>query len=65
MRTSDFEYDLPAELIAQEPLPDRGASRLLVLDRSSGTVTHRRFADLPDFVAPADVLVLNASRVIP
>ncbi|HEY6059027.1 MAG TPA: tRNA preQ1(34) S-adenosylmethionine ribosyltransferase-isomerase QueA [Gemmatimonadales bacterium] len=65
MRTSDFEYDLPSELIAQEPLPDRGASRLLVLNRSSGTVSHRHFADLPDLVAPTDVLVLNASRVIP
>ncbi|HSD30775.1 MAG TPA: S-adenosylmethionine:tRNA ribosyltransferase-isomerase, partial [Gemmatimonadales bacterium] len=65
MNASDFEYELPPELIAQEPLPERGASRLLVLNRSSGTVTHRRFADLPDLVAPADVLVLNASRVIP
>lgn len=65
MRTSDFEYDLPPSLIAQEPLPDRGASRLLVLDRSSGTVTHRHFADLPGLVAPTDVLVVNASRVIP
>ncbi len=62
---SDFDYDLPPDLIAQEPLPDRSASRLLVLDRTTGDFTHRRFADLPDLVAPADVLVLNASRVIP
>ena len=64
-RASDFEYDLPPDLIAQEPLPDRSASRLLVLDRATGAITHRRFADLPDLVTPADVLVLNASRVIP
>ena len=64
-RASDFEYDLPPELIAQEPLSDRSASRLLVLDRTTGAITHRRFTDLPDLVAPADVLVLNASRVIP
>jgi S-adenosylmethionine:tRNA ribosyltransferase-isomerase len=62
---ADFAYDLPPELIAQEPLADRSASRLLVLDRATGAITHRRFADLPDLVAPADVLVLNASRVIP
>jgi S-adenosylmethionine:tRNA ribosyltransferase-isomerase len=62
---ADFAYDLPPDLIAQEPLDDRSASRLLVLDRATGAITHRRFADLPDLVAPADVLVLNASRVIP
>jgi len=62
---SDFEYELPPDLIAQEPLADRSASRLLVLDRATGAITHRRFADLPELVAPADVLVLNASRVIP
>jgi S-adenosylmethionine:tRNA ribosyltransferase-isomerase len=65
LNASDFEYDLPAELIAQEPLSERGASRLLVLNRSSGTVTHRGFHDLLELVAPADVLVLNTSRVIP
>ncbi|HET9709910.1 MAG TPA: tRNA preQ1(34) S-adenosylmethionine ribosyltransferase-isomerase QueA [Gemmatimonadales bacterium] len=64
-RTSDFDYTLPSDLIAQEPLAERSASRLLVLDRASGAITHRRFTDLPDLVAPADVLVLNASRVIP
>jgi len=65
MRTSDFEYDLPAELIAQEPLPDRAASRLLVLDRSKGIIRHGRFPDIIDLIAPEDVLVLNVSRVIP
>src|SRR5437870_8751245 len=64
-RTSDFEYDLPAELIAQEPLPDRTASRLLVLDRAGSGVRHARFPDFVDLVAPEDVLVLNVSRVIP
>ena len=63
--TSDFDYDLPPDLIAQEPLQERTDSRLLVLDRASGAITHRRFTDLPDLIQPADVLVLNASRVIP
>jgi S-adenosylmethionine:tRNA ribosyltransferase-isomerase len=65
LRTSDFEYDLPPELIAQDPLPDRAASRLLVLDRAGGTIRHGRFPDIVDLVAPEDVLVLNVSRVIP
>ncbi|PYP48450.1 MAG: tRNA preQ1(34) S-adenosylmethionine ribosyltransferase-isomerase QueA [Gemmatimonadetes bacterium] len=64
-RASDFAYDLPPELIAQEPLADRAASRLLVLDRSSGQLRHAHFPDLVDLMAPEDVLVLNASRVIP
>jgi len=63
--TSDYDYDLPADLIAQEPLAERSASRLLVLERSTGAISHRHFTDLPDLVTPADVLVLNASRVIP
>ncbi len=65
LRTADFEYDLPAELIAQDPLPDRAASRLLVLDRSKGVIRHGRFPDIIDLIAPEDVLVLNVSRVIP
>src|SRR5947207_10509369 len=65
MRASDFEYDLPPSLIAQDPLPDRAASRLLVLDRASGSIRHARFPDLVDLIAPQDVLVLNTSRVIP
>src|SRR2546426_366887 len=65
MRASDCEYDLPPELIAQEPLPDRAASRLLVLDRASGAIRHAHFPDIVPLVAPEDVLVLNVSRVIP
>lgn len=64
-RTSDFDYELPPELIAQDPLPDRSASRLLVLDRASGSIRHARFPDVVELMAPADVLVLNLSRVIP
>ena len=64
-RASDFEYDLPQDLIAQEPLPDRAGSRLLMLDRASGSIRHARFPDLVELVAPEDVLVLNVSRVIP
>jgi S-adenosylmethionine:tRNA ribosyltransferase-isomerase len=60
---SDFDYPLPKELIAQEPLPDRGASRLMVLDGER--VLHRRFSDLPEYLGKGDVLVLNDSRVIP
>jgi len=64
-RPSDFEYDLPADRIAQEPLPDRAASRLLVLDRGTGAITHRHFADIVELIPPGDVLVVNTSRVIP
>jgi S-adenosylmethionine:tRNA ribosyltransferase-isomerase len=65
LRTSDFEYRLPPELIAQVPLPERSASRLLVLERASGTIQHRTFPDLLSFIGPADVVVVNTSRVIP
>ena len=64
-RTSDFDYSLPAGQIAQYPLPDRAASRLLVLDRSSGGLRHAHFPDIVALIAPEDVLVLNVSRVIP
>src|SRR2546423_13501674 len=64
-RTSDFDYQLPPSLIAQDPLPDRAASRLLVLDRASGTTRHTRFSDIAELIAPGDVVVLNVSRVIP
>ncbi|HEV8266346.1 MAG TPA: S-adenosylmethionine:tRNA ribosyltransferase-isomerase, partial [Gemmatimonadales bacterium] len=64
-RASDFDYDLPAELIAQHPLPDRASSRLLVLDRATGAIRHRAFRDVVDLIPPGDVLVLNTSRVIP
>ncbi|MDR0839352.1 MAG: S-adenosylmethionine:tRNA ribosyltransferase-isomerase, partial [Oscillospiraceae bacterium] len=65
MKTSDFNYDLPEELIAQTPLERRDASRLMVLDKSSGQTTHRRFFDLPELLLPGDCLVLNDSRVLP
>jgi S-adenosylmethionine:tRNA ribosyltransferase-isomerase len=65
LRTSDFDYYLPQELIAQTPLDRRDASRLLVLDRSTGEVTHSTFADLASFLSPGDLLVANNSRVIP
>ena len=63
--TSDFSYEAPASLIAQRPLPDRTASRLLVLARGDGGVTHRRFRDVPELLEPGDLLVLNVSRVLP
>lgn len=65
MKLSEYDYTLPAELIAQRPLPERDASRLLVLDRYSGRTTHARFLDLPNFLEPGDLLVLNATRVFP
>ena len=65
MRTADFEFDLPPDLIAQTPAPRRDQSRLLVLWRDSGRIEHRRFSELPDFLRSGDVLVLNDSRVIP
>ncbi len=65
MRTSDFTYGLPQELIAQTPIEHRDQSRLLVLDRSNDRVTHRRFHELTDLLHSGDLLVLNDSRVIP
>ncbi|MDR3148557.1 MAG: tRNA preQ1(34) S-adenosylmethionine ribosyltransferase-isomerase QueA [Oscillospiraceae bacterium] len=65
MKTSDFYYDLPAELIAQTPLERRDGSRLLCLDRLSGATEHRRFSDLPELLREGDLLVLNDSRVLP
>jgi S-adenosylmethionine:tRNA ribosyltransferase-isomerase len=64
-RLSDFDYQLPPEQIAQHPLPDRSASRLLVLDRASGETRHLQFRDLPELIPPDELLVLNSSRVIP
>jgi len=63
MRTSDFDFDLPEELIAQRPAMQRDLSRLLVLDRGSATTEHRRFREIIDYFHPGDVLVLNNSRV--
>ncbi|MCK4536372.1 MAG: tRNA preQ1(34) S-adenosylmethionine ribosyltransferase-isomerase QueA [Desulfuromonadales bacterium] len=65
MHLSDFDYDLPEDLIAQQPLAERTSSRLLVLDRESGRVAHRQFADLADLLRPGDLLVRNETRVIP
>jgi S-adenosylmethionine:tRNA ribosyltransferase-isomerase len=65
VRASDFDFPLPPALIAQAPAPRRDHSRLLVLDRATGRIAHRRFADLPDYFSPGDLLVLNDSRVIP
>ena len=65
MRIADFEYELPAELIAQHPVIPRDASRLLVLHRENGEIEHRRFRDLPEYLRAGDLLVLNDTRVIP
>ena len=64
MRISDFDYSLPAELIADKPSQVRGTSRLLVLDREAGTTTDRHYADIVDYLRPGDVLVLNDTKVI-
>lgn len=65
MLTSDFDFTLPPELIASEPLPDRAASRMLVVDRTNQTVEHRNFRDLPTFIRDGDLLALNDTRVVP
>lgn len=65
MDVKDFYFDLPKEQIAQDPLKDRSASRLLVLDRESGAVQHRGFRDILDYLHPGDCLVLNNTKVIP
>ena len=65
MHTSDFDYHLPPELIAQTPLEPRDSSRLLVLDRRTGITDHRRFTALPGYLRPGDLMVFNQSRVIP
>ena len=65
MRRSDFHFELPDELIAQAPLPERGGSRLLVLDGESGALHDRMFADLPSLLRRGDLLVLNDTRVLP
>ena len=65
MKTHDFWYDLPEELIAQTPLQQRDTSRLMVLDRQTGKVTHKHFYDIIDYLQPGDCLVMNDSRVLP
>ena len=65
MKTSDFYYDLPKELIAQDPLTDRSSSRLLVLDKEDGNISHKIFKDIGAYLRPGDCLVFNDTRVIP
>lgn len=65
MKTSDFNYDLPEELIAQDPLEDRSASRLMHLDRITGAVEHRHFREVLEYLQPGDCLVVNDTKVIP
>lgn len=65
MKTSDFYFELPKELIAQDPLEDRSASRLLVLDRETGEIQHRIFKDIIEYFNPGDCLVINDTKVIP
>lgn len=65
MKTSDFNFDLPQELIAQDPLEDRSSSRLMVLNKESGEITHRIFHDITEYLQPGDCLVVNDTKVIP
>jgi S-adenosylmethionine:tRNA ribosyltransferase-isomerase len=65
MKRADFAFDLPAELIAQEPLSERSASRLLEVDAGLNTITHRAFRELPSLLSPQDLLVFNNTRVLP
>lgn len=65
MKVEDFDFDLPKELIAQTPLLKRDASRLLVLDKKTGEITHKHFSDIIDYLEPGDTLVLNDTKVIP
>jgi len=65
MKTSDFYYDLPQELIAQTPIRRRDASRLMALDRRTGEIAHRHFYELPELLRPGDCLIMNDSRVLP
>lgn len=65
MDVKDFYYDLPQELIAQDPLPDRSSSRLMVLDKHTGEIQHRVFKDIVDYLKPGDCLVVNNTKVIP
>jgi S-adenosylmethionine:tRNA ribosyltransferase-isomerase len=65
MKTSDFYYDLPEELIAQEPLKKRDESRLMVLDKNNGEIKHKHFYDIVDMIKPGDALILNDTRVLP
>ena len=65
MKTSDFYYELPEELIAQDPLPDRSSSRLMILDKENGEISHSIFRNIKDYLRPGDCLVINDTKVIP
>lgn len=65
MKRQDFSFELPQELIAQDPLKDRSSSRLLVLDKETGEVSHHVFRDIVDYLNPGDCLVINDTKVIP
>lgn len=65
MNLHDFYYELPRELIAQDPLPDRSGSRLLLLDRKTGETEHHIFRDIVDYLNPGDCLAVNNTKVIP
>ena len=65
MDVKDFDYYLPEELIAQDPLEDRSSSRLMVLDKKTGEIQHKIFKDILDYLKPGDCLVLNNTKVIP
>lgn len=65
MKRQDFSFELPQELIAQDPLKDRSSSRLLVLDKETGEVSHHVFRDIIDYLNPGDCLVINDTKVIP
>jgi S-adenosylmethionine:tRNA ribosyltransferase-isomerase len=65
MKTSDFDFELPPELIAQQPLPERAASRMMVVERATGTIRHDHFRNLRNYLHTGDLLVLNDTKVIP
>lgn len=65
LKTSDFHYVLPESLIASHPLAERAASRMMVVDRATGKIEHRKFSDFPDYIKDEDLVVLNDTRVIP
>ncbi|HSI64164.1 MAG TPA: S-adenosylmethionine:tRNA ribosyltransferase-isomerase, partial [Candidatus Saccharimonadia bacterium] len=65
MLTADFDYHLPEELIASEPLADRAASRMMVVHRAEERIEHRSFRDLPEYLREGDLVVLNDTRVVP
>ena len=65
MEVTEFDYDLPQELIAQTPLVHRDASRLLILDKNTGAIEHKHFYDILDELVPGDTLVLNNTKVLP